>query len=278
MHEITVAVVQMYPQLGKVEENLIAMGKFLDKICTEQKVDLVVFPELATTGYELGLRFTDVAERVPGHAVNLLAQRAADYSTHVVFGLVTKEKVESTIYNAAVVIGPDGELLGEYRKLHLPGEERLAFRPGFRLPVFETTFGQIGILLGWDLAFPESARSLALDGADVICVCANWGHSPAQERERFVEEWRTYVHARALENSLYVVASNRIGEEYSYHFFGDSRVVGPRGESYVFIDEEIEDAYAVASIDLDSVRKTREELQLIQCRMPTAYRSIVRKY
>jgi predicted amidohydrolase len=278
MNEITVAVVQMYPQLGKVEDNLIAMGKFLDRICTEQKTDLVVFPELATTGYELGLRFTDVAERVPGHAVNLLAQRAADYSTHIVFGLVTKEKVESTIYNAAVVVGPDGELLGEYRKLHLPGEERLAFRPGFRLPVFETTFGQIGVLLGWDLAFPESARSLALGGADVICVCANWGHSPAQEREGFVAEWRTYVHARALENSLYVVASNRIGEEYSYHFFGDSRVVGPRGESYVFIDEEIEDAYAVASIDLDAVRKTREELQLIQCRMPTAYRSIVRKY
>jgi predicted amidohydrolase len=268
----------MYPQLGKVEDNLIAMGKFLDRICTEQKTDLVVFPELATTGYELGLRFTDVAERVPGHAVNLLAQRAADYSTHVVFGLVTKEKVESTIYNAAVAIGPDGELLGEYRKLHLPGEERLAFRPGFRLPVFETTFGQIGILLGWDLAFPEAARSLALDGADIICVCANWGHSPAQEREGFVAEWQTYVHARALENSLYVVASNRIGEEYSYHFFGDSSIVGPRGESYVSIDEEIEDAYAVATIDLDAVRKTREDLQLIQCRVPTAYRSIVRKY
>jgi len=78
MQEITVAVVQMHPLLGKVEDNLIAMGKFVDKICSEQKVNLIVFPELATTGYELGLRFTDVAERVPGPAVNLLAQRAAD--------------------------------------------------------------------------------------------------------------------------------------------------------------------------------------------------------
>jgi predicted amidohydrolase len=277
MQEITVAVVQMYPQLGKVEENLIAMGKFVDKICSEQKVDLIVFPELATTGYELGLRFTDVAERVPGHVVNILAQRAADYSTHIVFGLVTKEKVESIIYNSAVLIGADGEMLGEYRKLHLPGEERLAFRPGYRLPIFETAFGQIGVLLGWDLAFPEVARSLALDGADLLCVCANWGHSPAQPREISVEEWETYVHARALENSLYVVASNRIGEEYSYHFFGDSRVVGPRGETYAFIEEEIE-GYAVAPIDLDLVRKTREELQLMQCRVPSAYRSVVRKY
>jgi predicted amidohydrolase len=277
MQEITVAVVQMVPQLGKTEDNLIAMGKSIDQICGEQKVDLIVFPELATTGYELGLRFTDVAERVPGHTVNLIAQRAADYNTHIVFGMVTKEKVESIIYNAAVVIGPDGEMLGEYRKLHLPGEERLAFRAGYRMPVFETSFGEIGVLLGWDLAFPEAARSLALDGADLICICANWGHSPAQERDAFVEEWRTYVQARALENSLYVVASNRTGEEYSYHFFGDSMVVGPRGEFYALIDEEIE-GYAVATIDLDAVRKTREESQLIQCRVPAAYRSIVRKY
>jgi len=277
MQELTVAAVQMYPQMGKPEENLIAMGKFMDKICTEQKTDLIVFPELATTGYELGLRFTDVAERVPGHAVNLLAQRAADYSTHLVFGMVTKEKVESVIYNAAIVIGPDGEMLGEYRKIHLPGEERLAFRAGFRLPVFETTFGQIGVLLGWDLAFPETARSLTLDGADLLCVCANWGHSPAQERDIYVAEWRTYVHARALENATYIVASNRIGEEYSYQFFGESMIVDPRGAIYASIDEEIE-GYAVATIDLDVVRKTREELQLIQCRMPSAYRAVVRKY
>jgi omega-amidase len=277
MREIAVAVVQMWPQLGNIEDNLGAMGKFIDKMCTEQHVDLIVFPELATTGYELGLRFTDVAERPPGHIVNFLAQRAADYNAHIVFGLVTKEKVESTIYNAAILVGPDGEMLGEYRKLHLPGEERLAFRPGFRLPVFETTFGQIGILLGWDLAFPEAARSLALDGADLLCVCANWGHSPAEERAIFVEEWRTYTQARASENALYIAASNRIGEEYSYHFFGDSMVVGPRGEIYASIDEEIE-GYAVATIDLDTVRKTREEQQLIQCRVPQAYRAIVRKY
>jgi predicted amidohydrolase len=277
MREINVAVVQMYPHLGQVEDNLIAMGKFVDKICSEQKVDLVVFPELATSGYELGVRFTEVAERVPGHTVNLLAQRAADHGTHIVFGLVSKEKVESIIYNAAVVLGPDGEMLGEYRKLHLPGEERLAFRPGYRLPIFETSLGPLGVLLGWDLAFPETARSLALDGAEIVCVCANWGHSPVQERELFVEEWQTYVHARALENALYVVASNRIGEEYSYHFFGDSRVVGPRGATYAFIEEEIE-GYAVARIDLDIVRQTREELQLMQCRVPQAYRAIVRKY
>ncbi|MGD2205788.1 MAG: carbon-nitrogen hydrolase family protein, partial [Anaerolineae bacterium] len=184
---------------------------------------------------------------------------------------------ESIIYNAAILIGPDGELLGEHRKLHLPGEERLAFRPGYRLKTFETTFGEIGVLVGWDLAFPEVARSLTLSGADLLCVCANWGHSSDQEPATSVQEWRTYLQARALENAGFVAASNRIGEEYSYRFFGDSMVVGPRGEIYASIDEEIE-GYAVATIDLDTVRHVREDLQIIQCRVPAAYRAVVRKY
>jgi predicted amidohydrolase len=159
----------------------------------------------------------------------------------------------------------------------LPGEERLAFRPGYRLPTFETSFGQMGVLIGWDLAFPEVPRSLTLDGAELLCVCANWGHPPAQASEPYIDEWRTFVQARAMENAFFVAASNRIGEEYSYHFVGQSLIAGPRGEVYASMDEEIE-GYAIAAIDLDIVRKTREDLQLIQCRVPEAYRAIVRRY
>ena len=93
------------------------------------------------SGYECGLNFTRLAERVTGHAVSYLAGKAAEFSVYVVFGMPVKEKVESILFNAAVVIGPDGELLGDYRKLHLRGEERLAFRPGYRMPIFETEFG-----------------------------------------------------------------------------------------------------------------------------------------
>ena len=172
MKEIRVAVVQMNPRLAEVSENLVQMSNFVEKICSEQKVDLVVFPELVTTGYECGVRFTDLAERVPGPTANLLAQRAAEFNTHIAFGMVAKEKVESILYNAAILIGPDGELIGQYRKVHLRGEERLAFRPGYRYPVLEAGFGQVGFLISWDLAFPEVARSLALDGAELLIVCA----------------------------------------------------------------------------------------------------------
>ena len=98
MREITVAVVQMQPKLGEVGDNLTRMIEFVEKICLEQRVDLIVFPELINTGYECGVRFTDLAEKVPGHTVNLMAQQAAEFGTHIVFGMPLKEKVESIVY------------------------------------------------------------------------------------------------------------------------------------------------------------------------------------
>ncbi|MFQ6059235.1 MAG: carbon-nitrogen hydrolase family protein [Anaerolineae bacterium] len=270
MREVTVAVVQMHPRLADISENLVHMSQLIEEICSRQKTDLVVFPELATTGYECGVRFTELAERVPGPTVNIIAQRAQEFNTHVAFGMVAKEKVESILYNAAILVGPDGELIGDYRKVHLRGEERLAFRPGYRYQVFETNFGQVGLLLGWDLAFPETARSLALDGAELLCVLANW-------EQPHIGEWRSYVLARAYENSIFVAAANRVGEEYTYSFFGQSMIVGPRGGLHAAVDEEGE-GYGVARIDLDEVRKYREEFQFLQCRQPSTYRAIVRKY
>lgn len=270
MREITIAVVQFQPTLNEPDENIRRMSDFINKICTEQPVDLVVFPELTTTGHECGLRFTDYAETVPGPTVSRLAKDASQYNTHLVFGMVSKAKVESVLYNTAVVIGPDGELIGSYGKVHLKGEERLAFRNGFRFPVFETEWGNLGVLVGWDMAFPEAARSLTLDGADVVAVCANW-EVPHQD------EWRAYCVARACENSVFIAAANRVGEEPSYQFFGDSMVLSPRGERYTGLEDNAE-GYGIARINLDLVRQAREEFQLFQCRQPLAYRNVVRKY
>ncbi|MBI5959544.1 MAG: carbon-nitrogen hydrolase family protein [Chloroflexi bacterium] len=278
MREITVATVQMKPALGELEDNLVKMSDFVSKIASQQKVDLIVFPELVTSGYELGVRFTELAQRVPGPTVNLMAQRAAEFGVYIAFGLATKEKVESVLFNSAVLVGPDGEMLGSYNKVHLRGEERMAFREGFRLPVIETEIGQIGLVLGWDLAFPEVSRCLALDGAELICVLANW--EKAQ-----IEEWRTYVRARAFENGLYVAAANRVGEDVTLNFGGESMIVGPRGKVFASLSEEKEpesgeprEGYCVARIDLDDVRKYREEFQTLQTRQPIVYRSIVKRY
>lgn len=268
--EITIALVQMAPELANPEANLRKMGDFVERICSEQQTDLIVFPELSYTGNELGLRATDLAERVPGHATNFLAKRASDFGVHIVFGMVIKEKVESILYNGAVCLGPDGDLAGEYRKVHLLGEERQVYRNGFRFQTIEADWGRFGITIGADLAFPEAARSLTLDGADLVVVCANW-------EEQYKDLWAAHLISRAAENAIFVAGANRVGEEPTMRFHGDSMVVGPLGELYTHLDEPIE-GYAVATIDLDRVRTVREDRQLIQYREPTAYRAVVKKY
>lgn len=267
---VTVALVQMAPALADPETNLRKMGDFVDRICSEQNTHLVIFPELALTGNELGLRATDLAERIPGHATNYLAKRAKDFNVHVMFGMVIKERVESILYNGLVCIGPEGDVAATYNKVHLLGEERQVYRNGFRFVTVEAEWGRIGMMLGDDLIFPEAARSLTLDGAELIAVSANWDtHN--------VDAWRAHLISRACENATFVAAANRVGVEPTRHFVGDSMMVGPHAEVYTALQEEIE-GYAVATIDLDRVRAVREERQLIQYREPLAYRSIVKKY
>ncbi|MFO7320624.1 MAG: carbon-nitrogen hydrolase family protein [Chloroflexota bacterium] len=278
MPEVAVAVVQMKPRLGEMEENLVKMSEMIATIASRQKVDLIVFPELVTTGYELGLRFTELAQRIPGPTVNLIGQRANEYGVYVAFGMVSKERVESVLYNSAVLVGPDGELLEVYNKVHLRGEERMAFREGYKLPVVGTEIGVIGLMIGYDLSFPEVARSLTLDGAQLLCVCANWEASA-------LDEWKTFLRARAYENAVFIVGANRVGEDVTLTFGGESMIVGPRGQIYATMAGETDDetgepkeGFVIARIDLDEVRRYREEFQMIQNRQPTVYKSIVRRY
>jgi len=278
MPEITIALAQMQPKLGEPEDNLIKMSEMVNKIASQHRVDLIVFPELVTSGYELGVRFTEVAERIPGPSLNLLSKRANEFGVYVAFGLVSKERVESVLYNSAVLIGPEGDLVEVYNKVHLRGEERMAFREGFKLPIAQTDIGNIGMMIGYDLAFPEVARTLTLEGADLLLCMANW--ETAQ-----MDEWKTYVRARAYENSVFVAAVNRVGEDVTLSFGGESMVVGPRGQVYASLAEDTDsetgapkEGFVIAKIDLTDVRKYREEFQFIQNRQPLAYRRIVKKY
>jgi len=276
MPEFTVAVAQTSPVLGDIAANLSQMAATIEQICREQHPDIIVFPELATTGVENGMGFNAMAERLPGgHQFNILARQAADFSVHLVFGMPTKAKIETTIYNAAVVIGPDGNFIGEYRKIHLLGEEKLSFRPGYRFSVFDTELGALGVMIGSDLAFPEAARALTLLGAEIICL-------PAVYEADYREEWRAFTMARAAENGVFLLAANRVGEEPSRSFLGDSAIIAPGGGLLARIDadegEGVTTGYAFARIDTNAVRHTREARQFIMARSPAAYGPIVKKY
>jgi predicted amidohydrolase len=270
MRQITIALAQIAPVLNDVDRNLDLMTRAVENACLRQTVDLVVLPELSTTGYECGVRFADLAERVSDHAANTMARCAAEHNTYIAFGLAEKQKVESVVYSAAVLVDPDGEVVADYQKVHLKGEQRLTFRPGFKHVVAETRFGMVGLMVGWDLAFPEAARSLALEGAELLCLCGNWENPHAHE-------WRSYGFSRAYENGTFLAACNRVGNEPTYSFFGESMVIGPRGVVHARLEDD-EPGVVVATIDLDEVRRTQEETQLLQARQPRSYRSVVKMY
>ena len=270
MRQVTVALAQTSPVLSDVERNASDMCKIIETLCLRQKIDIIVFPELSSTGYECGVQFADLAERVSGRTVSTLCQHAAEYDTHIVFGLAERQKMESVAYSSAVLIDPEGEVLAAYQKVHLKGEQRLVFRPGFKYVTAETRFGIVGLMIGWDLAFPEAARCLALEGAELLCVCGSW-------EKPLAHEWRTYGFARAYENAVFVAACNRVGEEPTYSFFGESMIVGPGGVVQARLEEE-EPGVAIATIDLDEVRRRQEETQLLQARQPRSYRTVVKMY
>jgi predicted amidohydrolase len=154
-------------------------------------------------------------------------------------------------------------LVGHYNKTHLRGEERMAFREGFRLPVFDTgEIGRIGLLLGWDLAFPEVARAMALDGAELVCCLANWETS-------IIDEWKVYTQSRAFENALYIAAANRVGNDVTISFGGESMIVGPRGRIYAALetDAEAKKSWLKEQQDLlkevESLRSSKAQLEAL---------------
>ncbi len=278
MREITVAAVQMKPIAGDLEANLTKMTEMVTTIAASQKVDIITFPELVTSGSELGVRYPELAQRVPGMVVNILSQRASDFGVYIAFGMVMKERVESVLYNSAILLGPDGDLVEVYNKLHLRGEERMVFREGFKLPISETEVGNIGVMLGHDLAYPEVARCMSLEGAEIILTLANWEASE-------MGAWGTYLRARALENGIFMVGTNRVGTDATLHYGGETQIIGPRGQVMAtLIDHthpdtgEPQDGYIISKLNLDEVREVREEQLMIQNRHPTMYKNIVRKY
>jgi predicted amidohydrolase len=270
MRNITVALAQTSPILNDVARNLQAMEHAVEQACQRKHVDLLVFPELCTTGYDCGMRFAEFAQLKTGDVVEQVAGWASAYGVHIVFGMAERQKVESVIYSAALLVDPEGKVVGDYQKIHLRGEQRLVFRPGYRYVVAETELGRLGFLVGWDLAFPEAARSLALEGAELLCLCGSWQAPHAHE-------WRTLIAARAYENGVYLAACNRVGEEPSDTFIGESMIVGPRGEVAARLDADVA-GIAVATIDLDRSRQVQEETQLLQARQPRSYRGVVKMY
>tara|TARA_R110002095_G_scaffold195383_3_gene173967 strand:+ start:685 stop:2037 length:1353 start_codon:yes stop_codon:yes gene_type:complete len=189
---VRLATIHHRPQAGKTPGDKPAQFAKLIGQAAEQKADLVVLPESITV-YKTGLSYAESAEPIPGPSTKYFSQLARQHNLYIVVGLL--ERAEHLVYNVAVLIGPDGAIVGKYRKVTLPrGEIEGGVTPGHEYPVFETRFGKVGMMICYDGFFPEVARELSKNGAEVIAWPV-WGCNPMLGA------------ARACENHVYVVSS-----------------------------------------------------------------------
>jgi predicted amidohydrolase len=238
------AFIQFNPQFGEIEANIKKAVKHIERT----EAEIIVLPELFNTGYLIVSKDEafDLAEPLPhGKTTEALCAAAQKRKVHIIAGLI--ERQDENLFNAAVIISPAG-YLGKYRKIHLFNEEKLWFQPGdLGLNVFDIGICKIGVMICFDWFFPESMRTLALNGADLICHSANLVLPFCQDAMK----------TRCLENRVFAVTANRTGEENrngkSCRYTGRSQITGPDARIMYQAGAETEEI-GIAEIDIDLAR------------------------
>jgi predicted amidohydrolase len=227
MKEFTAACVQIAIAPNDVQANIEKGMTWLEKAVREYEAELVVLPETVTTGFETGLAsedLWDLVDEAPGRITRDIQLVARSLGVHVVWGSYRRGPERGVIYNSAILIGPDGEIIGIYDKTHPAPWERDDSggwaRIGNHADVFETALGNIGMIICYDGDFPELSRLLAIKGAEVIVR--------ASALQRSYDIWYITNAARAYDNHVYVVASNLVGRDAAGNYgFGHSMIVNP---------------------------------------------------
>jgi len=239
---VKIAAVQMDPKLKKKEENMEKI-QLKAKDAAGEGAELIVFPECALTGYMFNSRKEALtcAETVPGPATERLTALCHQLDVHVVVGLL--EVDGDRCFNVAVLVGPQG-LVGKYRKTHLPflGVDRFLDHGDKPFQVYRTPVGNIGMYICYDCNFPETARIMALQGADILALPTNWPDGRGNI-SLYV------INTRALENRVFMVAVDRVGTERGSKFLGMSKIVNPPGNTLAEGSRENEEIlYAEVSL------------------------------
>lgn len=244
-----VALAQISCKPGDKKQNLKKIETAVTR-AEKKGADLVILPELSLTGYVVRDQIYELAEEIPGPSTRIIERIARDAGIHVVFGMPEKSKMaQATLHNTAVLVGPKG-LIGKYRKMYLPThsvfEEKRYFRPGYETSVLDTDLGKIGLLVCYDIYFPEVTRLARLEGAQLtVCISA----SPAVRRSFF----EILTAARAVENTTFLAFVNLIGVEDGLQFWGGSRLVGPNGRVLAQAKYDEED-FVISEVDYADIR------------------------
>ena len=258
---LTISLGQMDVKLGNPAENWRTVQQMTAE-ASRRGSDLVVFPELWSTGYDL----ENAANYATRTDAGLFAQVAALAQEHqiAILGSCLSLLGEGEFGNTAVYFDKYGRSLGEYSKLHLFRlmQEEQFLTAGEKPTLVETEWGKAGLTICYDLRFPELFRQYALAGAQLVFVPAEWPHPR-------LAHWRTLLRARAIENQMFVVACNRVGRSKETDFFGHSCILDPWGEIVLELGEG--EMLGTAVIDIAQVEQVRAKIPVFADRRPEIY-------
>lgn len=270
MAKMKLALVQFQSVLGDVEASMARALPMIDEAAAAG-ANMVVFPELFTTGYHLdtvGPRMTELAEPIDGLRCARCRKRPA--KTACISWLPSPFCMGFQAFRTTARCSstPTARCRGRLTRFTCGALERFYFRAGHEFPVFDTEFGKVGIMVCYDMGFPEAARTLALKGAELIVCPSAWCVQDA-------DVWEINAPARALENTVFLGAVNRIGHEGDdLYMHGASMVCGPRGGKIAQLGEE--EGILYADLDFDEVRKNRVTSPYLRDRRADAYGEVTR--
>ena len=255
---IKAAAIQFNIVLGDIDANLAQVRRALADLAGAG-VQLAVLPEMWATGFAYK-ELNRLADRT-GELVAELTRLSAQYRMVIVGSL--PEPHEDKVYNTAYLLD-NGVLKAKYRKIHLFSlmQEDRSFDSGDSWVLAETSVGNIGIFICYDLRFPELARRLAVEGAEILVVPGEWP-KPRQEH------WRTLLRARAIENQLFVIAANCCGLVGKLDFFGMSMIIDPKGE--LLAEAGYDPASITADLDFAAMAAWRQQIPCFTDRKPDCY-------
>ncbi|WP_214629843.1 carbon-nitrogen family hydrolase [Paenibacillus agaridevorans] len=260
---IRIALLQMNIEAGFPERNFAKLQEMMEKAMEDKrKPDVLMFPEMWNTGYALE-QIEDLADPYGKQSTELLSAFGKKHGVYIVGGSIA-EKREDGVYNTTLAFDREGNRIADYAKMHLfrlMSEEKY-LKAGSHTGRLEIEKAEAGMMICYDIRFPELARKLALDGAKLLFVPAEWPNPR-------LHHWRTLLTARAIENQMYVIACNRMGQSGETSFFGHSMIIDPWGEIVAEAGEE--EVILFGDIDLKLVDDVRTRIPVFEDRRPQLY-------
>lgn len=292
MKEIKVGFLQQH-NTSSLQNNMVRLAEGIANLA-ERGAQLIVLQELHNSLYFCQVESVDnfnLAEPIPGPSTNFYGELARQYGVVIVTSLFEK-RAPGLYHNTAVVIEKDGTIAGKYRKMHIPDDpayyEKFYFTPGdLGFHPIDTSVGRLGVLVCWDQWYPEAARLMALQGAEILIYPTAIGYESSdtpEEQERQREAWTTVMRGHAVANGLPVIAVNRVGYEPDpsgqtggIQFWGSSFVAGPQGELHYRASNDEEES-VIVNIDLDHSEQVRRWWPFLRDRRIDKYGDITKRF